>query len=96
MKKWILIFVLATLASFAAFAQIPQTLQIGMTNGMVVLSTETSPGFFFGELETTTNLSPPIGWSGTIPYMLESNENDSIPATNLSTFYRLRQTYPKF
>ncbi len=96
MKNWFLILALATLASFSASAQIPRTLQIGMTNGMVVLSTETSPGFFYGELETTTNLSPPIGWSGTIPYMLESNENDSISATNPSSFYRLRQTYPIF
>jgi hypothetical protein len=88
--------VLLVLLGFNATAQIPRTLQIGVTNGTVTVASQTSPGTFFGELETTTNLSQPTVWSGTTSPFLMSGVSSNYPATNSQAFFRLVQNYPIF
>ncbi|HTX20826.1 MAG TPA: hypothetical protein VMD27_03045 [Candidatus Aquilonibacter sp.] len=98
MRKWFSIFLLATLLRLSAMAQIPLTLQIGATNGMVTVSSSTNPadGYFFGELETTTNLSQPIVWNETVaPYTVTSVASN-YPAANFQEFFRFVQHYPVF
>jgi hypothetical protein len=96
MKKGISLVLLALLG-FKATAQIPRTLQIGVTNGTATVSSQNSPSaLFFGVLETTTNLTPPIVWSGTTSPLLMSGVSSNFPATNSQTFFRLVQNYPIF
>jgi hypothetical protein len=96
-KKFSFITTLLMLSGLTATAQIPRTLQIAITNGMVTLSaTNSVSGYFLGQMETTTNLSPPIVWNGTRSANAESGESDSFPATNSQSFFRLVQYYPIF
>ncbi|HEY1716839.1 MAG TPA: hypothetical protein VGH42_00930, partial [Verrucomicrobiae bacterium] len=95
-KDFSLIAVLLLLFGFTATAQIPRTLQIAVTNGTVTVSSQNSPGTFFGELETTTNLSPPIVWSGTPSPSLVSGVNSNFPVVGSQAFFRLLQVWPLF
>ena len=95
-KSFLLIAVLLMLFEFTATAQIPRTLQIGVTNGTATVSSQNSPGTFFGELETTTNLSPPVAWSGTPLNFLVSGVSSNFPVANSQEFFRFLQTYPIF
>jgi hypothetical protein len=96
MSKGFLICLLVVTLRWVATAQIPRTLQIGATNGIVTLSTQTSPGTFFGQLQTTTNLSPPIVWSGTASTVLEAGVNSNFPAADGPVFFRLLQQWSVF
>jgi hypothetical protein len=96
MSKGLLICMLMVTLRWVAMAQIPRTLQIGTTNGIVTLSTQTSPGAFFGQLQTTTNLSPPVVWSGTSSAILQAGVNSNFPAAEGSSFFRLLQQWPVF
>jgi hypothetical protein len=88
--------VLLVLSGLTATAQIPRTLQIAVTNGTATVASQNSPGAFFGELETTTNLSPPIVWSGTFSPLFMTGMSSDVPATNAQTFFRLAQRWPVF
>ena len=77
-----------------SFAQAP--LQIAVTNGTVVVSLPTNSSNLYGlaQLETTTNLSPPIVWTAgnwiSGPVLFNS------PATNSQQFFRFWQEFPVF
>ena len=93
----ILITVLLVLFEFTATAQIPRTLQIGVTNGNVTLSSQNSPGTFLGWMETTTNLSPPVGWSATpLSPTPISGVDSNFPAAGSQAYFRLLQVWPLF
>lgn len=96
MSKGILIYLLMVTWCWVAPAQIPRTLQIGATNGIVTLSTQTSPGAFFAWLQTTTNLSPPIVWSQTRSALYQTGVNSNFPAAGGPVFFRLLQQWPVF
>ncbi len=83
------------LPGLTATAQIPRTLQIGITNGVVAVASQTSPGYFIGQFETTTNFSPPVIWTEDATNF-EVGETDSFAATNSQAFFRLRQQWPVF
>src|SRR5471030_2558251 len=94
-KGFSLAMILAVLSGLTATAQIPRTLQIGVTNGTVTVFTQNSPGYFGAQFESTTNLSPPIVWTAN-PTNWESGEIDNLPATNSQEFFRLWQSWPIF
>jgi hypothetical protein len=95
-KGFSLVLLVLALSGWIAMAQIPRTLQIAVTNGTVTVASQTSSVAFFGDLETTTNLSSPIAWSGTISPILMTSVSSNFPATNSQTFFRLVQNYPIF
>jgi hypothetical protein len=96
MRKWFsMAVILPVLFGLTATAQIPVLLQIGITNGTVTVYSQTSPDYFIGQLETTTNLAAPIAWSIGITN-LESGEIDNFSITNSQIFFRLLQKYPLF
>ena len=96
-KGFLLVAVLLGLSGLTAMAQIPRTLQIAITNGTVTVTSQNSPGYFFSDLETTANLSPPITWSGTISSpVVETGVSSNFPATNPQAFFRLLQAWPLF
>jgi hypothetical protein len=88
--------VVLALSGLTATAQIPRSLQIAMTNGTVTVFSQNSPGYFIGQMETTTNLSPPIIWNGKQSPHTESGESDSFAVTNSESFFRFVQYYPIF
>jgi hypothetical protein len=96
-RIFILIAVLLVPFEFTATAQIPRTLQIGVTNGTVTLSSQNSPGTFLGLLETTTNFSPPIVWSATpLSPTLISGVSSNFLAAGSQAYFRLLQVWPLF
>jgi hypothetical protein len=96
MRKWIpMVAVLLVMSGLTTTAQIPRTLQIGITNGVVTVASQTSPGYFISQFETTTNFSPPIIWTAGST-IFEVGESDSFAATNSQAFFRLRQEWPVF
>ena len=99
-KGFSLVAVLLVLSGLTTTAQIPRTLQIGVTNGTATIFSQNLPGYFVGELETTTNLSPPIVWHAINPNdiatNLESGESDHFSVTNSESFFRLLQRWPVF
>jgi hypothetical protein len=96
MRKWFLsVSILSVLFELTATAQIPRTLQIAITNDTVTVSSQTSPGYFIGQFETTTNLSPPSVWT-VHSTNFEVGESGSFSVTNSQTFFRLWQDWPVF
>jgi hypothetical protein len=87
------------LSGWTATAQIPVQLQIAATNGIAtVFSPTNSAGYFIAQLESTTNLSPPIVWTEdpnnrmlNLPYI-----SNSYPVLDSQRFFRLLQFYPVF
>jgi hypothetical protein len=97
MRKGFSIFLVVMLLRTSATAQIPRTLQIGVTNGTATVSSQYSPGYFFGYIENTTNLNPPIVWTNTsLTFNMESGESDNFSTTNSQLFFRLWQEWPVF
>jgi hypothetical protein len=99
MKGRILISIAVLLALFelTATAQIPRTLQIGITNGTATVSSQNSPGTFLGWLETTTNLSPPVVWSVMpLSQTLVSGVSNNFPVAGSQAYFRLLQSWPLF
>jgi hypothetical protein len=96
-KTFSRIAVVLGLSGWTATAQIPVQLQIAVTNGIAtVFSPTNSPGYFLAELETTTNLSPPVAWDITpSPYDVAYISN-SYPVLDSQRFFRLLQFYPVF
>ena len=96
-KTFSRIVVVLGLSGWTATAQIPVQLQIAVTNGIAtVFSPTNSPGYFLAELETTTNLSPPVAWDITpSPYDV-SYVSNSYPVLDSQRFFRLLQFYPVF
>src|ERR1035437_2782584 len=95
-RKSFLIFMAVVLWQFSTTAQIPRTLQIAITNGTITVSSQNSPGYFIGQLETTTNLSPPVVCEAKRLTYVVAGESDSFAATNAARFFRLVQFYPLF
>ena len=94
--KGILIFLAVVLMRFLASAQIPRPLHIGVTNGVATVSSPTSPGYFFSQLETSTNLTPPMVWTGTLSPVMMPGVRSNFPATGSQSFFRLRQAWPVY
>src|ERR1035438_714233 len=96
--KWLRRFCLVaglTTALLAAplFAQVPSPLQIAITNGNATVSWPYTNSFC--SLQTTTNLSQPIQWSGAGP-MYYGSESVNFPLTSPQLFFRLAQVLPVF
>jgi hypothetical protein len=98
MKGRILISIVVLLVLFelTATAQIPRTLQIGITNGTATVSSQNSPGTFLAYLEMTTNLSPPVVWSVMPSSYLVSGVSNSFPVAGSQAYFRLLQSWPLF
>ena len=87
---------LLILMAMTVTAQIPRTLQIAITNGTVKVASQNAPGYFLGQLQTTSNLSASNAWMAINPYVFEAGESDNFSATNPQQFYRLSQRWPVF
>jgi hypothetical protein len=87
------------LLGLVATAQIPVQLQIAATNGIVTVSSPTNASglYFFGILQTTTDLSPPIVWDyNAYNLNVETSVSNSFPIADSQRFFRLLQHYPIF
>jgi len=96
MRKWSSILLLAMLMLSPAGAQIPAALQIAGTNGIATVTLPSSGGYFIGQFEMSTNLTPPSTWTtiGAASWMADFQTNFS--ATNSQEFFRFVQHYPVF
>jgi len=80
----------------SAPAQIPRTLHLTVTNNMATVSSQAAPGYFYGQLETTTNLAATNGWTSVGPVGFQTGVSNAQAATEAQQFFRLRQSWPVF